>query len=176
MESADVIQAFYRAGGRTIRFARQTGDFGAAPTTFSVCGIIGNNLEIIIEVINDDPAESHFFDNVTVSAQTTLFSRANGAWNASGTWSTVALGGADCACTPGATDAVMIGNGNTVTFTADGDVCGVAIANTGILQWTGDFELNIRTGGNVAVATGGIMDNNGFTNAIIESIGIKITE
>ena len=59
------------------------------------------------------------------------YSRANGNWNNPGTWSHVSHTGPAATTTPGTGTDVIIGNGNTVTFTGNTNV----VANTATGTW-----------------------------------------
>lgn len=86
-------------------------------------------------------------------AQTTYYSRLDGNWNVSSTWSTVGLGGAAASSTPTATDFVVIGGGNTVTVTASTSIAtvtfdgGLNASNT--LQLNSGISLNVS--GNITI-------------------------
>jgi hypothetical protein len=104
------------------------------------------------------------FDNVNIVPIRTLYSRQTSTWATSGTWSTVGINGADCACTPTAAgyDKVFIGGGNTVTLGAAGAASALSVFGTADVGGAGTLNLNtsgltIDFGGNVTVNAGGII-------------------
>jgi hypothetical protein len=87
---------------------------------------------------------SFFFLQNSAQGQTTYFSRLNGDWNATSTWSTTGIGGPAASSIPTASDFVIIGGGNTVTVTANVSISTVSFdaglnvtntlqVNTGVL-------------------------------------------
>lgn len=71
MEPTDYIRAFYRINaGAEILIGEIVGNSAvdAAFNTFSVSGLTGNSLEIVVRVLNNANDEIHRFDNVFVSS------------------------------------------------------------------------------------------------------------
>ena len=105
-------------------------------------------------------------------SQTTLYSRATSTWNninpATGTWSTVGIGGPACGCLPSANDSVVI-SGNTVTMSTIGDCKSLTILNTGMLTIGNNIGLDINNSGRVTVQNGGTINHGGInSNAHID--------
>jgi len=75
----------------------------------------------------------------------TYYSRANTAWNVKTTWSTVGYGGTAASATPKAGDIVYIGNGNTVTVSANAACASITIDATGVMNPTGSVTVNAST-------------------------------
>lgn len=70
MEPVDYIRAFYRInGGAEVPIGELVGESAVdnAFNTFTVTGLAGNTLEIVVRVLNNAGAEIHRFDNVFVS-------------------------------------------------------------------------------------------------------------
>src|SRR5687767_8143417 len=87
-----------------------------------------------------------------VSFSATYYSRANGNWNSTTTWSVISCTGAASAAIPGAADNVIICSGRTVSMSGAAGSC-LSLNITGTLNWTG-----VNT---IAVGTGGLTLNNG---------------
>ncbi|NTW31954.1 MAG: hypothetical protein HGB12_04910, partial [Bacteroidetes bacterium] len=87
-----------------------------------------------------------FLLTISRAQSATYFSRANAAWNVASTWSTVAYGGAAAAAFPKAGDIVNIGNGNTITVSANAACASITIDATGVLNPTGSVTVNATTG------------------------------
>lgn len=71
MEPTDYIRAFYRInGGPEVLLGEIVDDSAVdgAFTTFTVTGLAGNNLEIVVRVLNDAATEIHRFDNIFVAS------------------------------------------------------------------------------------------------------------
>ncbi|MBL4656562.1 MAG: hypothetical protein JKX73_01070, partial [Flavobacteriales bacterium] len=78
--------------------------------------------------------------SVYSNAQTTYYSRQDGNWNVSSTWSTTGCGGIDDPGTPGAGDHVEICSGDTVTLTGNSTIINLTINANGTLDQNGkDF-------------------------------------
>ena len=75
------------------------------------------------------------------------YSRANGNWNNPGTWSHVGHTGPAATTTPGTGTDVIIGNGNTVTFTGNTNVVGNTATGTWIMSGAtlnaASFDFNV---------------------------------
>ena len=56
------------------------------------------------------------FSISSVFAQTTFYSRSDGDWGSTNTWSTAGCGGSEALATPSSTDHVVICAGDTVTL------------------------------------------------------------
>ncbi len=85
---------------------------------------------------------------------TIYYSRANGNWNATTTWSNTGHTGAASGSIPGANDIVIVGNNNTVTLTQDENCASLQIESGAVLDvtsWTGStfsIVLNHSSGNN----------------------------
>ncbi|MDA3819172.1 MAG: hypothetical protein PF590_01665, partial [Candidatus Delongbacteria bacterium] len=66
--------------------------------------------------------------------QTTYYSRNNGDWTNSNTWSTTACGGAAAATAPGAGDNVIVCDGNTVSLDRSSTINDVSVNPSGLLN------------------------------------------
>jgi hypothetical protein len=109
---------------------------------------------------------SFAFDNVNIIGIRTLYSRANTAWSASGTWSIAGIGGANCTCTPSAQgyDKIFVGGGNTVPLTANAAASSLTVFGTADAGGAGTlnlstFSLTLGLGGNVVVNAGGTISS-----------------
>jgi hypothetical protein len=116
--------------------------------------------------------------NIDIEGIRTLYSRATAPWASSGTWSLVAIGGTDCACTPavGGTDKVFIGGGNTVTLGAAGVAAAVTVNGTADVGGAGTlalstFEVAVDLAGAFTVNNGGTVTSGGAGSAITFSDG-----
>ena len=171
LEPDDFIRVSYQVDGGTFVVLSERFDDFSTTLTDEVCGIAGSSLVIRVEADNDGGFEGYFWDNIVVTneANLPLFSTANSDWDDRTTWSTIALGGATCNCTPNDESTVTIGDGNTVDLNVDSDVENITIENTGTLQWTAaNIELNITNGGTATIDSGGTMDENGQSEADLD--------
>jgi hypothetical protein len=69
-------------------------------------------------------------------AQTTYYSRVDGDWSNTSTWSTTGCGGSEALTTPSATDDVVICAGDTVSLSNDVAIVNLTINFTGLLDVT----------------------------------------
>ena len=76
----------------------------------------------------------------------TYYSRANTAWNVASTWSTTGYTGSASTLSPTTGDIVNIGNGNTVTVSANATCASITIDASGILNPTGTATVSATTG------------------------------
>lgn len=168
---ADYVRAYYVIdGGPETLFAQVVGNGGLTVFTASSAVVSGSTLQIVIRGMDNSTGGGLMgFDNVTVTDITALYSIANNSWNNANTWSTGGFAGASCGCTPNATSRVIIGNGKTVNFTADGTAAGVEIQNTGTLQWVGsNNDLTMALGGSLNVQNGGLLTRLATTGSTIQ--------
>ena len=99
----------------------------------------------------------------TLDAQTTLYARANGLWNATTTWSSTGPLGLSCSCTPASIDSVVI-NGFDVTLNVNGDVKSLNIFNSSSLTFNNSIGLDINAGA-INIQNGGILTHTGTGSA-----------
>lgn len=171
--AADYVRAYYVIdGGAEVMFAEVLGAAGTVVFTASSAVVSGGTLQIVIRGRDNSGGGGLMgFDDVTVTDIGVLYSRASSAWNVGTTWSTGGFAGASCACTPDADSRVIIGNGQTVTFTADGTAAGVEIQNTGTLQWTANnLDLTVARGGTVNIQNGGTLTRVATTLSTIQFV------
>ncbi|MEE9463331.1 MAG: hypothetical protein V3V53_15950, partial [Bacteroidales bacterium] len=159
----DTIRATYEIdGGTEVEFYMEAGTPTAG--TKSIGGLTGNTIIIRIYCRNTFTDEIHIFDNVTVAEPAPLYSRADGDWNNTNTWS-YTQGGISCGCTPDSSFMVNIVDGYTVNMNVSDSAFGIDVDN-GILLWTGSNTLDIF-GGDVTNRATGNMDMNG-QNAVLQ--------
>jgi len=84
-----------------------------------------------------------FFTSVKAN---TFYSKANAAWNVNTTWSNVGYGGADATGFPVSGDIVNIGNGYTISASANATCASLTIDAGGTLTPTGTATVNATTG------------------------------
>jgi hypothetical protein len=169
VQPGDYIQCYYRVdGGSEILFFEQDGGL----LNFNLSGsaiVTGSSMEIIVRSDVDGGLTSFSFDDIVVTAVTTLYSRKSGDWDddtGDATWSIVALGGLSCDCQPLVSDYLIIGNGNTVNINVAATAGGIEVQNTGSLQWTVDnVDLNIDRG---ILLVDGSINRNGRTGIDID--------
>ncbi|MBL4578049.1 MAG: hypothetical protein JKX74_06215, partial [Flavobacteriales bacterium] len=89
------------------------------------------------------------FFTVSLSAQTTYYSRQDGDWDVAATWSTIACGDAIAAGTPGAGDDIVICAGDTVTM----------VVNTTLRHLTINSNGTLNQDGNRSTITGNYVNN-----------------
>lgn len=171
--AGDYIRCYYKLDGLPIEHLFFEQDGGLA--NFSLTGsaiVTGSSLEIIIRSDVDGGITSFSFDDVSVTAVNTLYSRKTGNWDdvstGNGTWSVAGLGGASCDCSPLTTDYLIIGNSNIVNINLAATAGGIEIRNTGSLRWTvSGVDLNIDRG-ILQVDVGGAINRNGQTGVQID--------
>jgi len=84
------------------------------------------------------------FSISSVFAQTTYYSRADGDWGSTNTWSTAGCGGSEALTTPSATDHVVICAGDTITLTGNVAMVNLTINYTGHLDvTTSNYNISI---------------------------------
>lgn len=169
-ESGDYLNVFYRLdGGPEVMFHSQTPGFiltslGTSPV------LNGSTLQIIVRS-NGNGDDFFTVDNVAMS--NTLFSRATANWNATGTWSSMAVNGVSCGCIPTQYTRVVIGGGNNVTIPLPVTASNVTMNGTadaggaGTLTFSGNFALNIINAGSLTVNSGGQVNGNGNADSQI---------
>lgn len=81
-----------------------------------------------------------------LSFSATYYSRVNGNWNTSTTWSLISCSGVAAGSVPGAADDVIICAGRTVTMNGNPGSC-LSLTINGTANWTSAFTTNIGTGG-----------------------------
>lgn len=170
--SDDYLRFYYSVdGGPEILF----GDFSGGLLTGAVGAssiVSGNSLVVTVRAYNNVFFwENFYFDDVVVTGVTTLYSRASAAWNTSGTWSTVALGGASCACTPNDKTRVIVGAGYAVTIDGAGttEAIDLIIQNGGSVTFGATEDLDIHRGGSVIVE--GVLNSDTYTAAQLDFEG-----
>ncbi|HET6243431.1 MAG: T9SS type A sorting domain-containing protein [Bacteroidetes bacterium] len=112
----------------------------------------------------------------------TLYSRANGPYGTTGTWSIVSHVGPSCSCIPNNNDIVIIGNGNNITFSTliiigSGNVASLTVNTGSFLTGNGTSDIEIKTGGTLNIGGTVTTRNISFANGSIinvESTGVLI--
>ena len=107
-----------------------------------------------------------FMVGVGSASATTYYSRANASWNVNSTWSTVAYGGTAASAYPQAGDVANIGNGNTVTITADAACATINIANSSTLT-IGGSALSVSGTTTIGGGTSGRLNITGYNTTRI---------
>jgi hypothetical protein len=186
---SDYVRAYYVLDGGPTEV--MFGELRGGTTTLSVpqsAVISGTSVQIVIKGFENTTgnqmvcfgalaqANVMAFSYVRLVDINTLYSRVTGDWGTNGTWSSVALGGVTCGCTPDENTNVVIGNGHTISITNDANAIDVTVQNASTLQWTSNNRsLTIERGGDVVVNSGGsitrasaagssILIDNPFTN------------
>ncbi len=77
---------------------------------------------------------------------TTYYSLTNGAWNTAATWATGSYAGTVSSVIPGSGDIVNIGNGRTVTVSANATCTSITIDATGVMNPSGTATVSATTG------------------------------
>lgn len=170
-ESGDYLNVYYRLdNGPEVLFHSQT--VGGALTSIGTSPVLnGSTLQIVARILNNGIDDFFTIDNVVMS--NTLFSRATANWNVSGTWSSLAINGSSCACTPNQYTRVVVGGGNTVTISGASSVSNVIVNGTasgggaGTLAFSGNFALDIINAGSLSIASGGQVNGNANANSRI---------
>ena len=138
-----------------------------------------DSIQIVIQERSTGGDEIHYFDDVTVSVSNdlptgggdTLFSRQDGDWDQTATWSTT-VGGSSCSCTPDSNSIVYILCGDVVLIDNDEWAREVHVEFGGRVQWdSDDDELHISSNGTVELSVGSYMWENGRTSAFLEFEG-----
>jgi hypothetical protein len=123
------------------------------PYTLTVNGTITNNGSIIVQVV--------------------FYSRTNGNWNSTATWSTTGHGGSAASRVPGTVlgDSVVIGNNNTITL--DLNVSNVSVRvnssgrlNTGTFVISGSRTFELTSGGTLGIGSADGISSSGATGNI----------
>ncbi|MDQ3191330.1 MAG: T9SS type A sorting domain-containing protein [Bacteroidota bacterium] len=123
---------------------------------------------------------------ISASQSAILYSRANGGWFSNGTWSAASFNGVSCNCIPGNNDIIIIGNNNTVTFSANitigsggGNPANVTVNAGAFLTGNGTSDIEVKTGGvlNISgtVTTRNISFANGSTVNITSTGNLIVT-
>lgn len=176
---ADTCKFGYRLdGSSTITWIEEYA--GSSVSNATSCGgaVSGDSVQLIVQMLVSGADEFVYVDNVTVrepdlpsGGGDTLFSIADGAWNAPGTWSN-GYGGGSCGCTPDSNSVVYITCDTRVTIPTDVNAREVYVLFGGELDWTVDnSELYISSNGVVDIAVGGRLWENGTVNAAVEFAG-----
>lgn len=170
----DYLRAYYRINnGPEVLFGSIVGGGGLESTSNASVILSGNTVEIVIRGRENTPDINLFiviirtflaFDNVELRAIRTLYSRQNGNWNNTSTWS-YTPGGGSCGCTPTADNHVNISH--LVTMTGSGDAVNVTIGGGGQLRYNGNHTLSIHRGGNINVTSTGTINRQTYTGANI---------
>lgn len=174
--NADFVKGYYKLDGGPQQLWFEDHGQIDAPTVASCSGLSGSSIQLIFYFQNNSDNEYYYLDNISVAVpvsppapgQNMLFAIADGNWNDGNTWSATS-GGTACNCIPDPSIDVHIECGYTVFMNADADARDVNIYNGGQLQWSSNNdELNIWNGGDVTVHAGGLMYQNGKSNAELE--------
>lgn len=109
--------------------------------------------------------------NILSAFAVTYYSRANTAWNVATTWSTVGYGGTAATAFPTVGDIVNIGNGNSVSVSANATCASITIDADGALTTTGTSTVSATTritinGTYTNQSTGGITTPTWLCNGI----------
>lgn len=171
--SSDYIKCFYKIGGGTeIQFGELQGNNGLNITSAASAIVSGSTLQIVIKGKDNTTGltggitNALAFDDVTITNISVLYSRSSGNWNNVNTWSTEALGGVSCNCTPNGNSQVIIGDNNSISIPAAATSAGITIQNSGKLQFTGNTTLTMARGGTINIENGGVLNNNGGNGTI----------
>lgn len=169
--TTDYIRAYYRVdGGPEILFAELLGQLLNVSAAGSAV-VTGSTLQIVIRGTENTPSPFSilYFDNLTVTQVPVLYSCTTGNWNTASSWSTVGFAGPCNASSPPTTSQVaIIGGGRTINLTADANVGGVDIRNTGTLFFTTtNLDLGIELGF-LRVQSGGFLNHNSQAGAQID--------
>lgn len=171
--STDYLRAYYRVdGGPEVLFSEFLGQLIDITVTGSAI-VAGNSVQVIIRGSENTAGNIPIigipivmgFDDLTVTSVPVLYSCNNsntvftGNWNVAATWSTAGFTGPCDAVTPPTVGQVaIIGGGVTVNLTADANVGGVDVRNTGTLEYTLDFlDIGIEMGF-FRVQSGGVVN------------------
>ncbi|MEQ9187985.1 MAG: hypothetical protein RLP15_09645 [Cryomorphaceae bacterium] len=149
--------------------------------SISCGGSVGgaDSVQIVVQMESTGGDEYHYLDDVTVAAAPsvsggggdTLYSRQDGDYDATGTWSST-RGGASCGCIPDSNSIVYITCGDQVLIDSDEWAREVHVEFGGRLRWdSGGDELNISSNGIVEIAVGAYIWEDGEDNAWIDFEG-----
>lgn len=117
----------------------------------------------------------------TTSAQTYYSRNGGGNWGTNGTWSTVALNGANCTCQPTAGRPVIIGNSDVVTWVsgtpATLTISSLTIQNSGTLTYgNGAAATTLTVTGDIVITgTGTLQSGATGANSHIINLGGNLT-
>ena len=180
--SSDYLRCYYSLdGGPEVLFSDINGSLFASTTEASAI-VAGSSIQIIIRGVDNTGLGIIAFDNVSITAAPTIYSRKSGTWTdvtggigGTGTWSLTGHTGSACGCYPLNTQVAVIGNSHTVTLPASQTTIGtppttnlapgaVDILNTGILQFNTNGVtlgiqqglLRVRSGGTINSSSGAI--------------------
>lgn len=162
----DSIQVYYRLDGGTetpLLNGLQIELFDA--TTAMIGGLSGNQLEVIVRIINSGGSEIYYVDNVRVYTEIDdRYAIQNGDWDDPATWS-YTPSGASCSCIPDLLSSTHI-NGYTVDLTTDGSTRHLTVYSGSQLQWAANsVDLMLFGNATLDVQNGGQIDNGTFTDA-----------
>ena len=169
-EAGDYLQVYYKLnGGGEILFHTATN--GTVTSTGISPALNGTQVQIVIRAFTNAVNDVFTFDNISIT--NTLFSRTSTVWGTSGTWSAVAIGGADCTCTPTQFNDVVVGGSHTVTIGGAAAAASLLVNGTadaggaGTLTYSGNFALDISRAGPVTVNSGGQITSGGNLSAAL---------
>jgi len=175
--SGDYVRAYYKLnGGAEVLFGEALGQTGAYNITSQASIVLtGTSVQIIVRGMENTAGSTGGYpnmmrvDDVEITQVSTLYSRNGGGnWGTSGTWSTVALNGVSCACTPDNTTNVVVGNSDVVSITGASSAINITVQNSSTLRWTtNNVALNVSRGGSVTVSNTAQINHNGNTGASI---------
>ncbi len=158
MENTDLLKVFYKLdGGPEIPLINGLQRNAFERTTAMIGGISGDQIQIIVKVINSSDSEYYYVDNVRVFTEPNeRYAIQDGNWDDPSTWS-YTPGGPSCACLPDQLSDTHI-NGHTVTMTDHGYTHNLTVYNSSTLLWTaddkdlilyGDATLEVKSGGKI---------------------------
>ncbi len=174
--ASDYIRCYYSVdGGPEVMFGELYGG-GVNILEPASAVVTGNTLRIIVRGRENTAGNFTYdgftgvtamgFENVSVIRITTLYSRQNGTWDNTATWSTVSHTGASCGCIPNNTTHTVIGGADVVDIDAAADAINVTVLSGSTLRWTVDnLALNIHRGGDIRAQ--GTINRNGFNGSNI---------
>lgn len=145
--------------------------------------LIVNNLRSAVNNIPEGQINTNHRKRFGVVAPPTFYSRANGNWNVSSSWSTVDHTGSSASRTPGQSgDVVIIGNSNTITINSTvtiAPIASVTVNSTGTLivnssgtlvsankSVTGDGTFTLQSGGTLSIGSADGISSSGATGNI----------
>ncbi|MEM6844794.1 MAG: Ig-like domain-containing protein [Bacteroidota bacterium] len=162
----DSIQIYYRVdSGPEVPLLNglQIESFDA--TTAMIGGLSGDQVQVIVRIINSGGSEIYYVDNVRVYTETdNRYAIQNGNWSEITNWSYTA-GGASCSCIPDLLSNTHI-DGYTVDLNTDGRAHSLTVYSGGRLQWvTNSINLALYGDATLDVQSGGVVDNGSFAGS-----------
>lgn len=138
-----------------------------------------DSIQLVVQMASTGGDEFHFLDDMTVSVSgdlpagggDILFSRQDGDWDQTTTWSTT-VGGASCGCIPDANSVVYVLCGDRVLIDNDADAKELHVEFGGRVAYDSDnVNLNIHDDGVVEISVGSYIWENGRTGSTIDFEG-----